>query len=447
MSFSFDPDQVVGRILTWPPASRYHVAFSGGMDSSVLLEALAARALPGEVAAIHVDHGLHPRSPEWARHCAAVCGRLGIPLVQERVDAQAPAGESPEAWARKLRYGVFHRNVGPGEMLLTAHHRDDQAETVLLQLLRGSGPAGLSGMPQLRPFGGGWHGRPLLEFSRADLRSWGQQLPIAYIDDESNADPRFDRNYLRNEILPRLKTRWPGVSNVLQRTSELQAQAAKILIAVANEDLKSCTAGDALVVGSLRRLDPERRANAVREWLRRSGLPVPGAAHIRRLEEEVIAAGADRNPWLRWPGGELRRYRGRLYASAPGKERDPRDRLRWCLDEPLALQHGVLIAEAGRGNGIRAECCIGNEVEVRFRAGGERIRPAGSKHRRDLRTLFQEQGVPPWMRDRIPLVYVDGRLAAVPGFWIESEFSARPSAAAWRFSWMESAASGDEPAH
>jgi tRNA(Ile)-lysidine synthase len=199
----------------------------------------------------------------------------------------------------------------------------------------------------------------------------------------------------------------------------------------------------------LRPLDPERRANAVREWLRRVGLRVPGAAHIRRIEDEVIAAGKDRNPCLRWPGAELRRYRGRLYAATPGKERDPRDSIRWRLGEPLSLQHGVLIAETGGGNGIRAECCAGNEVEVRFRAGGERIRPAGSRHRRDLRTLFQEQGVPPWVRDRIPLVYIDGRLAAVPGLWIESEFSAGASAAAWRFRWTEStesAATVDESA-
>jgi len=440
---SFDPGQVINRLLAWPPAARYHVAFSGGMDSSVLIEILASRArdLPGGLTAIHVDHGLHPQSAEWARHCAEVCRRLGIPLVLERVDAKAPAGESPEAWARKVRYGVFHRYVGPREMLLTAHHRDDQAETVLLQLVRGSGPAGLAGMPPLRPFGGGWHGRPLLEFSRPNLHDWGRLLRIACVDDESNADLRFDRNYLRNEILPRLEARWPGVPEVLQRTAELQAQAAKILVAVATEDMKSCAAGDALVVASLRRLDPERRANVVREWLRRAGLPMPGAAHIRRLDDEVIGAGADRNPCLRWPGAELRRYRGRLYASPPPEDRDPRERIAWRLDQPLALKHGLLTADRAGEGGLRADCCATGEVEVRFRAGGERLTPAGSRHRRELRTLFQEQGVPPWRRDRIPLVYVDGRLAAVPGLWVESEF-AGGAVAGWEFHWVESPAAG-----
>jgi tRNA(Ile)-lysidine synthase len=442
----FTPRQALAAILEWPPATRYWVAFSGGVDSRVLLESLAAHAgdLPGGLAAIHVDHGLHPRSGEWARHCGDVCSRLGVPLAQERVEATPPRGSSPEAWARKLRYDAFQARIGPGEMLLTAHHLDDQAETVLLQLVRGGGPAGLAGMPTLRGFGTGHHGRPLLAFPRAELQGWAESERFDWIEDESNADCRFDRNFLRSEILPRLMTRWPALPSVLARTAELQAQAARILADVAASDLRSCVKGTALDIDALLRLQPERRANAVREWLRSAGLPLPGAMQMRLLEEEVIAAGRDRVPCLRWPGGELRRYRGRLYAGVPGKERDPRERIRWRLGEPLSLQHGVLIAETAGGDGIRAECCSGNEVEVRFRIGGERIRPVGSRHHRELRTLFQERGVPPWVRDRIPLVYVDGKLAAVPGLWIDSEFSAEASVAGWRFRWMESPATGDE---
>lgn len=439
---------MLGVILDWPSAARYWVAFSGGMDSRVLLESLAAHAgdLPGRLAAIHIDHGLHPRSAEWARHCDEVCRRLGVPLVQERVQATPPHGSSPEAWARKLRYDALHGHISPGEMLLTAHHLDDQAETVLLQLVRGGGPAGLSGMPALRAFGAGRHGRPLLAFPRAELNCWAEAERLDWIEDESNADTRFDRNFLRSEILPRLMTRWAALPSVLARTAELQAQAARILADVAESDLGSCAAGAALDIDALLQLHPARRANAIREWLRRAGLPLPGATQMQLLEEEVIAAGRDRVPCLRWPGAELRRYRGRLYAAVPGMERDPRNRIRWRLGEPLSLQHGVLMAETGGGNGIRTECCAGNEVEVRFRVGGERIRPAGSKHRRDLRTLFQEQGVPPWVRDRIPLVYIDGKLAVVPGLWIDSEFSAGASTAAWQFRWMESAATADKSA-
>jgi len=174
-------------------------------------------------------------------------------------------------------------------------------------------------------------------------------------------------------------------------------------------------------------------------------LPHPGAAQLRLLDDEVIAAGPDRIPCLRWPGAELRRYRGRLYAAAPLEQRDPRERIHWQLGEPLCLRHGLLIAERGTGGDIRARAT--DEVEVRFRTGGERIRPAGSPHRRDLRTLFQERGVPPWVRDRIPLVYIGGKLAAVPGLWVDSEFSADTAENAWRFCWTEKpAVSGVESA-
>lgn len=446
MSSAFTAQRVLARILEWPRAARYWVAFSGGVDSRVLLQVLAGNTtrLPGPVAAIHVDHGLHARSGEWARHCAKVCDGLGVPFVQETVHAGATHSAGPEAWARKLRYGVFRSRVGPGEMLLTAHHLDDQAETVLLQLMRGGGPAGLAGMPALRAFGAGHHGRPLLEFGRAELRTWAAARELEWVEDESNADPRFDRNFLRSEILPRLAERWPGVTAVLARDAELQAQAARILASVADRDLRACCSGQAIDIEALLRLDADRRANAFREWLRRAGLPLPGAAQLRLLETEVMAAASDRVPCLRWPGAEVRRYRGRLYAAAPLPDRDPRERIPWRLSEPLQLRHGILIAERGDAGGLRADACMDEEVEVRFRTGGERIRPAGARHRRDLRTLFQERGVPPWLRDRLPLIYIGGRLAAVPGLWIESDFSSATADGSWRFRWAESEAVSDD---
>jgi tRNA(Ile)-lysidine synthase len=448
VSTIFTPQQVLARIGSWPRAPRFWVAFSGGVDSRVLLEVMAASAaqLPGPVSAIHVDHGLHPRSPDWARHCAGVCERLRIPFVTESVNASAPAGASPEAWARRMRYRALRRHVGVGEMLLTAHHLDDQAETVLLQLFRGGGPAGLAGMPPLRPFAAGHHGRPLLEFSRAALREWAAQARLDWIEDESNVDPRFDRNFLRREILPLLATRWPGLAATLAKAAELQAQTASILAAVADQDLRYCAVRDALDVGKLLELGAERRANAVREWLRRAGLPLPGAAQLRLLDQEVIGARPDRIPCLRWPGAEVRRYRARLYAMAPPGERDPRAAVRWRLSDPLPLRHGILVAERGAPGDLRADACAGGEVEIRFRKGGERLKPAGSAHTRDLRTLFQERGVPPWARNRIPLLYIDGKLAVVPGLWVDSGFSAGASSAAWRINWKEAGVAATEDA-
>lgn len=439
MPESFSTEQLLVGLRQWAPARRYWVAYSGGVDSHVLLHALTriAGQLPGAVAAIHVDHGIHPASGAWAQHCERICGTLGVPLIVERIDASPRRGFSPEAVARGSRYLAIRNHVGEGEMLLTAHQQDDQAETLLLQLCRGAGPAGLSGMPPLRRFGRGWHARPLLPFSRGTIVEYAGWHALEWIEDTSNADMRFDRNFLRREILPRLKQRRPGLSTVLARSAGIQAEAAGLLAELAAEDLLTCRAGaeGVLDLDRLARYSEARRLNAMRSWLKRLGLPLPSATLLHRIQAEVIDARPDSSPCLAWPGAEIRRYRRLLFAGPPLPPHDPRRVLSWRLVEQCDPGSGVLTAGPGQGRGIRRTACPDGCLEVRFRRGGERLQPAGAAHRRELKTLFQEGGMPPWLRDRVPLLYIEGRLVSAAGIWIDSAFAAAPGENAWQVKW------------
>ena len=422
---AFDPDRLVERL---PPAAGYWVAFSGGLDSTVLLHALAAGAprLAGPLRAVHVDHGWSLQSPAWARHCQAVCDGLGVACVQRRVDAPPAPGESPEAAARKARYGVLRGLVGGGEAVVTAHHRDDQAETVLLQLLRGAGPRGLAAMAPEAVFGAGRLLRPLLGVPRAELRAYAAAAGLRWLDDPANADPDYDRSYLRQSVAPRLRRRWPGFEAVLARSADHCAEASALLDERAREDRAAARgrAPGSLAVSRLRGLSGPRRRNLLRFWLRTRGLPVPGTARLRELER-LLAARADAEPRLAWPGAEVRRYRDDLHALVPLAP-VPTGAWPWDLAGPFELPGlGRLVAGPAVGTGLSAAACRGG-VEVRFRAGGERCRPAPGSPSRPLKKLFQEAGVAPWWRARWPLLFVAGRLAAVPGLWTCQGWRAGP---------------------
>ena len=228
-----------------PETPCYWVAVSGGLDSRVLLEAMAAlrAVLDAPLRAAHVDHGLHPDSATWAAFCAEACAGLGVPLHTLRINARAPPGASPEAYARTLRYQALRGVVGAGDVLLTGHHLDDQAETVLLQLLRSAGPHGLAGMPRCTPWEGAWLCRPLLDFPRQALREFARARGLRWIEDPSNDSTRFERNILRHQVIPILGRRWPGIARTLAQAADRQADAAAVLDAIASEDLQGVRRG------------------------------------------------------------------------------------------------------------------------------------------------------------------------------------------------------------
>jgi len=266
-----------------PPVSGYCVALSGGLDSTVLLAALvaarAARSLP-PLRAIHVDHGLHSDSAHWAGCCAAQAAALGVPLEQVKVDARAGRGESPEAAARAARYAAFAERMVPGELLLTAHHADDQLESILLQWLRGGGVRAVAGMPAIARFARGWHARPLLGFTRDELQDWADSEYLQWLADPSNLDPRFDRNYLRLEVLPAIRRRWPAAARTVGRVAGHAAEMLRMEAEIARADHALAADGRTLSLERLGLLPEARQRWVLRAWLRALSLPVPAVATL-----------------------------------------------------------------------------------------------------------------------------------------------------------------------
>ena len=427
---------------TFREIKRFVIAYSGGLDSHVLLHAIIAmRAELGEreLLAVHVNHGLSANAQQWTTHCAKQCKQLGITLEQFDIDARAEVGESPEAAARDGRYAIIAAMIEEGDCLLTAHHQDDQAETLLIQLLRGAGPRGLAAMPNFVPFAEGWHARPLLGYSRDELLDYAQQAQLSWIDDESNCDTRFDRNFLRHDILPRLKARFPGMNSTLSRSANLCAEAVELLLSAAKADLSQVLLdAQSVSVSGLQTLGEVRARNLLHQWCRDRGLPTPSAAQLQCVWMEVIGAGADSAPVVSWSGGEARRYRDVLVIRSPLAVHDVSVRLPWDAQRALSIPGlGELRGEQEAGQGVALSALAGKNLEIRFRQGGEKLRPVGRAGHHALKKLFQEAGTPPWMRDRIPLLYSGDQLLAVAGYWVAHEAAARPDESGVRLVWSE----------
>jgi tRNA(Ile)-lysidine synthase len=421
---SFSPDELLGRVKRLPPAQALAIGFSGGLDSHVLLHACASLQdqLP-PLRAIHVHHGLQDEADTWSVHCQTICDALNVPLTILAVSVARDKGEGLEAAARKARYAAIQENLGEGESLLTAHHQDDQAETLLLQLFRGAGPAGLASMPVWQPFATAWHGRPLLDFRRAELESWATKQELSWVDDPSNQDLRFTRNYLRHEAMPVLEANWPQLVETLNHNAALQAEALTLNHHLARLDEEHCSGEEpgTLSAQALMQIPLIRRKNLLRYWLDGKGLALPGKRHYPELLK-LIEARSDAEGLVCWEGVEVRRYRDELYAFAPLVVHDPATEIVWPWGEDIhnpadgsrlkwqsLLDSGVLFAKPGQN------------LTLRFRQGGERIRRPGDEHHRKLKHLLQEANVPPWERDRIPIVYQGDLLLAVMGYWINQE--------------------------
>lgn len=429
----FSPDALLQELQ--PPAvaspPRYWVAFSGGLDSTVLLHALDAvrDALSAPLYAVHVNHNLNPRSIEWAQHCQAVCEALNVPLESFAITVDAVPGASVEAAARDARYEVFRELLDADELLLTAQHQDDQLETFFLQALRGAGPHGLAAMPRAARLGPGRLLRPLLAWPREALETWARARGLHWLEDPSNADERFDRNYLRRQVIPRLKDRWPAAAQTVSRSARHAAEAAMLTDELAATDLAECGgSGNTLRVSALRLLDLPRRRNLLRHWLDWQGFPRPSEKKLEHILADVLEAGPDAEPCVEWADAAVRRYRDALFAL---REFPPPQGGRWQGDVfELGEGWGRLRRIETEQAGLPANAT----VEVRFRQGGEKIRPLGREHHHDLRKLFQEAGVLPWRRAGLPLVFVDNVLAAVGDLWMNADIVEAPG---WRVAWEE----------
>lgn len=415
------------------PGAALCVAFSGGPDSTALLHALAqlppARARG--LRALHVDHGLHADSAAWGAHCRHFCADLGLDCEVARVQVQTHRGEGVEAAARRARYVAFAAHLRAGETLLLAHHRDDQAETVLLKLLRGAGPEGLGGMRERRPLGHGELWRPLLrDIARAQLRDYVALHGLSCIDDPSNADTRLARNHLRHEILPRVAAHWPQATDSILHSAALSRAAADALRTqwlAAFATLHDAATGSLDAAGWLA-FAPALRQPLLDHWLHAGGLPAPTTAQRAQIERQC-GARAGQSPCIRWRGAELHVWKGRLWARAPAHAIDPDWQATW-QGEPLALPDGGRLALRDGHARLPAP------LAVRLRQGGERIKPAGDAHTRELRDLFQQATLPPWQRPACPLLYEGPELVAVADRWVNARgrelFDAAGSLPCWQ---------------
>ncbi len=440
----------VHSLLAQFPQAGVCVAFSGGVDSTALLAALARarpQALP--LRAAHIDHQLHPDSALWSRQCRALARRVGVPLRVTRISVPRLPGASLEEAARGERYRALGALLRPGEALLTAHNQDDQLETVLLQLFRGCGLAGLSAMAPLAPLGRGLLARPLLGFTREQLAAWVEAEGLPVVQDATNADERFDRNYLRHQVLPAVRARWSGVSAAVARTARLAAEGQELLETLARFDAERASDGAALSVKALRALTPARRRNALRLWIAGHGRTLPDARRLEQIAGPVIHARPDAHPEVAWGETRLVRHADLLTieaASAVSERGAPAGEMIWDVRESLRCELprgcGVLELRLDAHGPLDLDA-LGVLVTVRWRRGGERLRVRPGGARRALKSLLQEARVPPSERTRLPLLFRAGTLVAAADLWLEASVRAsRASRRRARLIWKKTPHAG-----
>lgn len=420
------PEDLSRPVSSLNPSGQLWVAFSGGLDSTLLLH-VAAACHPG-VRAIHVNHQLQPNHLETEAFCRDVCERLGVTLVVERVDVALPGPgiRGVEAAARKARYQVFRRVLQAGDGLLMAHHADDQAETVLFRLLRGTGVAGLAGMPRQRALAAGRLCRPWLELGRERLQQVAQEAGLAWRDDPSNTDQRFDRNYLRHGVLSGLKQRWPGLLQRLTATARACDDSAFLNRRLAEIQYRDIGDGRGrLSCQKLAGLSSPEQVNLVRWWIEQRGWPLPALDQWAQSVAELLGARDDGEPEIRGQGFCIRRYRDWLYRvpeiCVPEHE--------LTLSPGQTVQWGCWTLTLSPGAPEKA-------IRVTTRQGGERLMLPGHDHSKSLKNWFQEQGVPPWERATVPLVFglcgEADALIAIGDYWCSEQYCEGAHAAGWR---------------
>ncbi|SRR5579883_8618 len=443
----------------------YWIAYSGGVDSHVLLNALSLlrKKYPLKLHAVYINHGWSLQAENWRLHCSEVCRALNIEFSAHSITVSEKNPEdSPEENARNARYAIFEKLLNQQDMLLTAHHQDDQAETVLLQLLRGSGPKGLAAMPVIKSFGKGYLARPFLTVARSAIENYANHYQLKWVEDESNANLNFTRNFLRQEILTLLKKKWPTVNDVLSRVAENCAEAQILLDEMAANDLQDCYCAKPVIARSafcdeaifleiassqkallamtgvgessitkpisvisikkLKQFSPERQRNILRYWLRQLNFSVPSSIKLQQIQQDMLHAREDKLPYFVWDNVELRRFQDELYA-LPFLENKPDTlELSWDMKQPLQLPRNTLHTILTKGKGLRTDL---QDISVRFRQGGEKIQLAGRSITHSLKKLFQDWNVPTWERNWVPLIYVGDQLAVVVGYAIAEGFQAR----------------------
>jgi len=460
MELTEQVSELIHRLVNTHKITELCVAYSGGIDSHVLLKSVAllstnlsqqnhpqpillqSKHFQLKVRAIHINHGLSDDADSWQQHCKKICESLGIEFNTINVNVVINSGESPEAVAREARYDAFRSVLRTHECLLTAHHQDDQAETLLLQLLRGSGPQGLASMPEIARITKGYIARPLLSVSREQICEFAQLHKLSWVEDGSNQELSYNRNYLRQSVIPLLKKRWPAFSKTVSRSAQLCAQAQQLIEKEAQAGLQVALLGQQkiaqqnLSVSALNAMDEIVRTNVIRYWIKKRQLPMPTRAGMQQIITSVLNASKGAMPLVTWSGCEIRRYQDQLFAMQPLPKHASNLQIPWDLTSSIKSDvFGQLSVRRTSGKGIKYSVTSSKNLKIAFRQGGETYCEYTKVGTRPVKKLFQELAIPPWLRDRIPLIYDDKHLIAIADIVVCAHYKASSQESAIEVIW------------
>lgn len=424
-------------------AQHIYIAYSGGIDSHVLLHICATQPeLTHKITAVYVHHGLQKNAEIWGVHCEQQAKNLAVNFQLLRVNAQPKHGQSPEEAAREARYQALACLIHENELLLVAQHQEDQLETVLLQLFRGAGVQGLAAMPKLIRFSQGHLLRPFLEVSKQTIQAYAQTHQLTWVEDLTNQCNDFDRNFLRNAIVPLLKTRWSRVAKTVSRSAQHCANAQQLLNEVGDVLFNTAFNSDdnTLSINVLQSFDYHKQQLIIRQWFKYQHLQMPSTTFIDAIFETVINTKSSSSPQLKKADYVIRRYQDKLYGLKNLSHGKYRENLTWEQTEnQILLPNQSILQRHSATFGIPAFLWHRAKVTVRFRQGGEKISLAGRKGQHTLKNLFQETAIPPWERDCIPLLYFDEQLVAVADLWLNSALPTPLDALYYQLNWLKSA--------
>ncbi len=417
-SSCLNPQVFVKQLQALTRSKKILIAYSGGLDSHVLLHLASQISQTNnyQIRAMHIHHGLQKVANDWVPHCQNVCDTLNISIEIQYLNLTIEKSKSLEDVARKARYAAFSESLQENEVLLTAHHQNDQAETLLLQLFRGAGVQGLAAMSRITVFGLGKHARPLLNYSRQSLVAYAKENKLDFIEDPSNKDSAFDRNFLRNKIMPELRERWPSIDKTISRSASIQAETKQLLDEYAEQDLLSIQSSpadsDKLTLSKFQNFSSAKQKLLIRYWITVNGFNPPSEKKLKHIFSDVVNAGEDSQPLVEWEGVEIRRYQDKLYIMKPLQDHNIKQVIEW--ENPQAILNIASLDYSLTALSV-FQYDENSPITVRFRQGGEKL----YHHKRgvniSLKNFLQESDVPPWLRSRIPLIYSGETLIKVAG--------------------------------
>ena len=417
--------------------NKFCIAFSGGMDSTVLLHVMKNIIdEKSQIRAIHINHNIVDNSKVWTRTCKSICKNFGIDIEIISLEV-THNGYGLEAAARDERYKKLKEKLYENEYLLTAHHEEDQMETVFLRMARGTGLDGLQGINEKYSFGEGIIFRPMLEVSKTSVMDYAKEHQLKWVEDSSNQDTHFDRNFLRKKIIPQFRERWPSIASSVSRLSQLSAQNIKILNQIAEEDIGPIANMNELPLAKLLDKSFERANNMLRYIILANGMSIPSMKTLQDGLKEMLDPETDKSV-IAWKDYCIRKYKNHLYfLSNSDLEPNKVDvRIPWEIGKTVNLGENIGTIEATfiHGDGLSIEKCE-NKLTISYRQGGELIKPIGHRINKSLKNLFQENQILPWMRDKIPLIYYQDELVSVADLWFNQNYVASQNEAGFVVNW------------